>query len=220
MILRALYPGSVRCTDTLWMADNGWAGRLNISSRRKSRLTKPPQNRREATESNNICSEVFDHSCSCAEMGHGCQRRIKPLVVVWVSGISDGPFSHHACQQRSLRFQSQHCFSAEKLKEKLLFFFCFVFNFVFLRINDGWLCLTSCLGTLLPFRGCTCLGKTKRFWDWTPLPVTLPSLATQSDSSSPVISSNNCSTACTLQQLKTPIQGSAASWVKKIQPRG
>lgn len=80
-----------------------------------SQDTQSPKNHREATGSNNICSNVFDHSCYCAEMGHGCQRRIKHLVVVWVSGISDGPFSP-CCQRCFLRFQSWQCFSAEELK--------------------------------------------------------------------------------------------------------
>lgn len=115
----------------LVMAVAGW---VNASSRRKSGLRKP-KNHREARESNNICSNVFDHSCNCAEMGHGCQRHIKHLVVVWVSGISDGPFSP-CCQHCSLRFQSWQCFSAEELKS----FYSFPL-FCSLMMTDCVLCL-------------------------------------------------------------------------------
>lgn len=95
-----------------WLAvvQDGWTFPLT-----GSQDTESPKNHREATGSNNICSNVFDHSCYCAEMGHGCQRCIKHLVVVWVSGISDGPFSPR-CQRCFLRFQSWQCFSAEELK--------------------------------------------------------------------------------------------------------
>lgn len=132
-------------------------GRANISSRRKSKLRKP-ENRREAAESNNICSNIFDHPCYCAEMGHGCQRRIKHGVVVWVSGISDGPVSPR-CQHRA-DVSKLKCFSAEELRSFLAFS-------TSLLIYDDWLCLTS----RLEFLFC-CLGETKGYFtqNTSPLP--------------------------------------------------
>lgn len=101
-----------------WLTLDGWRWLCRMGERflsQEVKTQKAQKNHREATGSNNICSNVFDHSCYCAEMGHGCQRRIKHLVVVWVSGISDGPFSP-CCQRCFLRIQSWQCFSAEELK--------------------------------------------------------------------------------------------------------
>lgn len=57
-----------------------------------SQDSEKPKTAGKQRKGNNICSKIFDHFCCCAEMGHGCQRLIKHLAVVWLGGISDGPF--------------------------------------------------------------------------------------------------------------------------------
>lgn len=89
----------------------------DVSSSWLRKKPKEEKNHREATESNNICSNIFDHCSYCAEMGHGCHRHIKHLVVVWVSGISDEPLFTALSTPSALRsFKRRHCFSAEELK--------------------------------------------------------------------------------------------------------
>lgn len=134
---------------------NGWAGRANVSSCRKSRLRKP-QNRREATESNNICSNIFDHSCSLCRNGSwlpethqtSCSR-LSQWILRWA-------FFHHAVNS-ALHFQSRQCFSAEELKSFRAFpLFC---SFM----------MTDCV-SLLAWRQCyfsrlrACLGETKGYF--------------------------------------------------------
>lgn len=84
-----------------------------ISSNRKSRLREPETaESQKKAKSRNICSKIFfDHSCFSAEMGHDCQKHITHLVVIWVSGISDGPLFAACCQCSG--FKRWHCFTSE-----------------------------------------------------------------------------------------------------------
>lgn len=62
----------------------GWAKHFLLQEASES-----PKPRGEATESNNICSNIF---WSLRRNGSRCHRHIKLHGVIWVSGISDGPF--------------------------------------------------------------------------------------------------------------------------------
>lgn len=136
-----------------WLG-NGCSGWANISSRRKSRLRKPKTAGKQR-KSNNICSKIFDHSCCCAEMGHGCQRLIKHLAVVWLSGISDGPFSPR-CQHRS-PISKLTMFSAEELKS-------FVASPLFCSfMMTDCVSLRACRGRS-SIRYCACLAETKGYF--------------------------------------------------------